>query len=61
MKDHEVKVLDENDHIFIKTLSNLGVSKKIDMIMAYLMNVSEASSQEIEISTGLRQQKSVLQ
>ncbi len=55
MKDYEVRVLDENDHIFIETLRNLGMSRNVATMMAYLMNVNEASSQEIEISTGLRQ------
>ncbi len=55
MKDSEVKMLDEDDHIFIETLSNLGMSRNIATTMAYLMNVDEASSREIEISTGLRQ------
>jgi predicted transcriptional regulator len=55
MKDFEVKVLDENDHIFIETLRNLGTSRNVATMMAYLMNVDEASSREIEISTGLRQ------
>ena len=55
MKDSEIKVLDENDHIFIETLSNLGMSRNAATTMAYLMNVDEASSREIEISTGLRQ------
>ena len=57
MKDFEVKMLDENDHIFIKALSNLGMSRNVAATMAYLMNVDEASSHEIEISTGLRQPK----
>ncbi len=55
MKDSEVKMLDEDDHIFIETLSNLGMSRNVATTMAYLMNVDEASSREIEISTGLRQ------
>jgi predicted transcriptional regulator len=55
MKGYEVKVLDENDHIFIETIRNLGMSRKVATMMAYLMNVDEASSREIEISTGLRQ------
>jgi predicted transcriptional regulator len=55
MKDYEFKVLDENDHIFIETLRNLGTSRNVATMMAYLMNVDEASSREIEISTGLRQ------
>ena len=55
MKDSEIKVLDEEDHIFIKTLSNIGMSRKVATIIAYLMKVNEASTQEIELSTGLRQ------
>ncbi|MCC4770658.1 transcriptional regulator protein [Methanosarcina sp. DH2] len=55
MKDSEVKMLDENDHIFIKALSDLGMSRNAATTMAYLMTVDEASSQKIEISTGLRQ------
>jgi len=55
MKDSKVKVLDKNDHILIKALSNLGMSRNAATTTAYLMNVDEASSQEIEISTGLRQ------
>ena len=55
MKDYEFKVLDENDYIFIKTLSNLGMPRTVATTMVYLMNVDEASSQQIEISTGLRQ------
>ena len=55
MKDYEIKVLDEEDHIFIETLRDLGASRSVATMMAYLMNVNEASSREIEISTGLRQ------
>jgi predicted transcriptional regulator len=55
MKDYEVKLLDEEDHVFIKTLSNLGMSRNVATTMAYLMNVNETSAQEIELSTGLRQ------
>ena len=55
MKNSEVKVLDEDDLIFIETLKTIGMSRDVAKIMAYLMNVDEASSQEIEISTGLRQ------
>jgi Predicted transcriptional regulator len=55
MKNYEVKVLDEDDLIFIETLKTLGMSRNVATTMAYLMNVGEASSQEIEISTGLRQ------
>ena len=55
MKNYELKMLDEDDHIFIKTLSNLGMARSVATTMAYLLNVDEASSQEIEMSTGLRQ------
>ena len=55
MKDYEFKVLDENDYIFIKALSYLGMPRIVATTMVYLINVDEASSQQIEISTGLRQ------
>ena len=55
MEDYEVKVLDEKDHTFIEMLRNLGMSKNVATTMSYLMNVDEASSREIEISTRLRQ------
>jgi predicted transcriptional regulator len=55
MKDHGIKVLDEDDNNFIETLRNIGMSRNVAATMAYLMNVDEASSREIEISTGLRQ------
>ncbi len=55
MKEYEIKVLDEEDHFFIETLKTIGISRKVAIIIAYLMNVEEASSREIEISTGLRQ------
>ena len=55
MKDYGIKVLDEEEHIFIETLRELGASRSVATMMAYLMNVDEASSREIEISTGLRQ------
>jgi len=55
MKDYEIKVLDENDYIFIETLKELGASRSVATTMAYLMNVDETSSRGIEISTGLRQ------
>ena len=55
MKEFEVKMLDEEDYVFIETLRNLGMSRNVATTMAYLMNVDEASSREIEISTGLTQ------
>ncbi len=55
MKEFKVKMLDEEDHLFIETLKNVGMSGNVATTMAYLMNVDEASTREIEISTGLRQ------
>jgi predicted transcriptional regulator len=55
MKGLEVKMLDEEDRIFIETLRDLGMSRNVATTMAYLMNVDKAPAREIEISTGLRQ------
>ena len=55
MKEFEVNVLDEDDQRFIDALKDLGMSRNIATTLTYLTNVSEASSQEIEMSTGLRQ------
>jgi predicted transcriptional regulator len=55
MKDSEIKELDEDDHFFIETLKTLGMSRNVATTIAYLMKVNEASAQEIELSTGLRQ------
>ncbi len=55
MKDFEVKILDDTDYRFIDALKNLGMSRNVATTLTYLSNVKEASSQEIEMSTGLRQ------
>jgi predicted transcriptional regulator len=55
VKEFKVKMLDEEDHLFIETLKNVGMSGNVATTLAYLMNVDEASTREIEISTGLRQ------
>ena len=55
MKEFEVKVLDDDDQRFIEALKDLGMSRNIATTLTYLTNVPEASSQEIEMSTGLRQ------
>ena len=36
MKDYEVKVLDEKDHLFIETLKNRGISRNVATIVTYL-------------------------
>jgi predicted transcriptional regulator len=55
MKDSEIKELGEDDYVFIETLQTLGMSRNVATTIAYLMKVNEASVQEIELSTGLRQ------
>jgi len=55
MKDFEVKILDDTDYKFIDALKSLGMSRNVAATLTYLSNVDEASSQEIEMSTGLRQ------
>jgi predicted transcriptional regulator len=55
MKDFEVNILDENDYKFIDTLKSLGMSRNVATALTYLSNVKRASSQEIEMCTGLRQ------
>lgn len=53
--DFEVKILDENDLVFVSDLRNLGIQRNVALTLVYLSNVKEASSREIEIGTGLRQ------
>lgn len=55
MKDFEVRILDDTDYKFIDALKSLGMSRNVATTLTYLSNVDEASSQEIEMSTGLRQ------
>ncbi len=55
MIDFEVKILDENDLVFVSDLRNLGIQRNVALTLVYLLNVKEASSREIEIGTGLRQ------
>ena len=55
MKDFEVNILDEDDYKFIDTLKSLGMSRNVATALTYLSNVKRASSQEIEMCTGLRQ------
>jgi Predicted transcriptional regulator len=53
MKNATVKVLSDEDLKFAYALRDLGVSRKVSYLIAYLANVDEASSKEIEKGTGL--------
>ena len=55
MKHTDIKVLDENDMEFIEALRSLDVPRNVAMLITFLANVSEASSREIEMATGMRQ------
>ena len=55
MMDSVVKILDERDLEFIQTLRNLDVPKKLAAAIAFLGNVAEATSREIELGANLRQ------
>ena len=55
MKHTDIKVLDERDMEFIEALRSLDVPRNVAMLITFLANVSEASSREIEIATGMRQ------
>jgi predicted transcriptional regulator len=55
MKYNEIEVLDDDDYAFINMLKDVGVPKIVATTIAYLMNVDETSSREIELCTGLRQ------
>ena len=53
MKDLTVMVLDEADHEFIQMLRNLGAPRNVAHVIAYLKNVNETTSREIERGTGM--------
>ncbi|UGV41355.1 transcriptional regulator protein [Methanococcoides orientis] len=49
------KQLSESNEEIVESLKSLGMTRNLATTIAYLSNVKEASSQEIEMSTGLRQ------
>ncbi len=55
MKDSTIKALDETDLQMAETLMELGMSRSVARLIAYLANVKDASSKEIEAGTDLRQ------
>ena len=48
MQDSTITVLDERDHEFIQKLRNLGAPRNLAHVIAYLKNVNEATSREVE-------------
>ncbi len=55
MKESFVLRFDEKDIEVVETLRSLGVPRKVSNMLAYLANVDEATSREIERGSDLRQ------
>ena len=55
IKDITIKVTDEKDFEFIRGLQNLGMNRNVASMITYLKDVTEGSSRDIEIATGMRQ------
>ena len=55
MKESFVLRFDEKDIEVVETLRSLGVPRKVSNMLAYLANVEEATSREIERGSDLRQ------
>lgn len=55
MKDQTYRTLDDKDLAFIDLLISVGVPHNVASLIAFLRSVPEASSKEIEMTTGLRQ------
>ncbi len=55
IRDSTIESLDERDQEFIQTLRNLDVSKNLATTIAFLGNVAEATSREIELGANLSQ------
>jgi predicted transcriptional regulator len=54
MKESFVLRFDEKDIEVVETLRSLGVPRKVSNMLAYLANVEEATSREIERGSDLR-------
>ena len=55
MKESFVLRFDDRDIEVVETLRSLGVPRKVSNMIAYLANVNEATSREIEKGSDLRQ------
>lgn len=55
IKDITIRIADEMDFEFIQGLQNLGMNKNVASVVTYLKDVTEGSSRDIEIATGMRQ------
>jgi predicted transcriptional regulator len=55
MKKFEIKQLDDKEEEIVDALISLGLSRYIARTLAYLQDVNEATTSELERGTGLRQ------
>jgi len=55
IKDITIRIADEKDFEFIRGLQNLGMNRNVASLVTYLKEVTEGSSRDIEIATGMRQ------
>lgn len=55
MRHSEMRVFDDHDLEFIDILRNLNISRNVASTLAYLANVDEATSKDLELGSELRQ------
>lgn len=55
MKDLSYRTLDDQDFAFIELLRSIGMQRNVATLIAFLRNVPEATSRDIEMTTDLRQ------
>jgi predicted transcriptional regulator len=55
MRHSEMRVFDDHDLEFIDILRNLNISRNVASTLAYLANVNEATSKDLELGSELRQ------
>jgi len=55
MRSSEVRVFDDTDLEFIDILRNLNLSRNVASTLAFLSNVDEATSKDLELGSQLRQ------
>ncbi|MCK4928879.1 MAG: ArsR family transcriptional regulator [Methanosarcinales archaeon] len=55
MRSSEMRVFDDADLEFIEILRNLNMSRNVASTLAYLANVNEATSKDLEQGSELRQ------
>ena len=55
IKDITIRIADEMDFEFIRGLQNLGMNRNVASLVTYFKEVTEGSSRDIEIATGMRQ------